>query len=850
MGLELATALVVVRADGSFLRSDFNRMKGPAKQSATKLGTVMGQTMSRAFGAAGVLGIGLAFQRIANMGEQFNRKMRNSLAIMGDVSLALRQDMKEAALEAARTTQFSGAQAAESFFFLASAGLDASQSIVAMPQVAKFAQAGMFDLSRATDLATDAQSALGLTVADAQQNLINMTRVTDVLVKGNTLANASVEQLSQSLTTKAGAAAKIAGIELEEVVSVLLALADQGVKSHDAGTAVNIVLRDLKTKAVENEAAFKKFNVSVFDSTGAMNNMADIIGDIEKALEGMEAKQQNVTLSTLGFIDKSKIFLQSLIGTSEKMRGFQKALEDVGGTTADVASKQLTPFQKAIAKIGVAFTRLGLVFVEIISPMMTTLGDSIGTVIKLTTALLAVSVAYKLMSLRIRILTGAQIAFNAVQVITTLLAGANLLAITKVTTALAAGVVAFALMDAALGQASASTNKLSREAEEAVDTLNKMAEGTNSVSDGLQSMAKSQKQFNKASNEGSQAISPQMMKFLDRVKEVTKERNKLPPTKAKEPEFTIVPIEPTPGFFQAGPPLAITGGISALEEQRIEVTKFAESLRKNKEEAKRVSDAYIPFSKNLKEMKEATEALKEITDEMKTPYQEFLELQKQLNEIMRKNPELTNMVTRVWNQARNDLTGFSDTMRDLNNEFIKLTTNMGDNEFRIRKFIDANSKLLSTMEKQLLLQKALQLDATIKKQEKAEESKRKTEQRALQIEQAKVSFIEGLRSPTAKLFEEFKKIEFLRKEGRITEEQRQRGLRGLRGRVQQPDQISGRFGFAAFGAAIQDALLKDDTAKKSLREQQRTNAFLEFIDSKLAKPLEVKGVALPEGPGV
>ena len=176
--------------------------------------------------AIGVVSGAAVFVGLIRSGEDFNRKMRSSLAIMGEVSTALRVDMKNAAFEAARATTFSAAQAAESYFFLASAGLSAEQSIASMSQVATFAQAGMFNLARATELATDAQSALGLTVKDPQENLKNLTHVTDVLVKANTLANASVEQFAMALTNKAAAAAKIVGMEIEEVVAVLAAFAD------------------------------------------------------------------------------------------------------------------------------------------------------------------------------------------------------------------------------------------------------------------------------------------------------------------------------------------------------------------------------------------------------------------------------------------------------------------------------------------------------------------------------------------------------------------------------------------------------------------------------------------------
>ena len=100
---------------------------------------------------AGAIGVA-AVRQFAN----FDAAMQKSVAIMGDVSETMRKDMSDAAREVAKTTTFSAEQAAESYFFLASAGLNAEQSIAALPQVAAFAQAGMFDMALATDLLTDA----------------------------------------------------------------------------------------------------------------------------------------------------------------------------------------------------------------------------------------------------------------------------------------------------------------------------------------------------------------------------------------------------------------------------------------------------------------------------------------------------------------------------------------------------------------------------------------------------------------------------------------------------------------------------------------------------------------------
>ena len=283
----------------------------------------------------------------------FDAAMVQSTAIMGKLSDEMRNSLEVGAREVAKTTTFAAREAAEGYFFLASAGLDAASSLKALPQVSRFAQAGMFDLAKATDLLTDAQSALGLTVRDdAVKNLENMTRVSDALVKANVLANASVEQFSAALTNRAAASARILGKDIEETLGVLAAFADQGTKAEKAGEALSIVWRDLQRAALKNADAFKHFNVAVFDSSGEMRNTADIIGDIEHALSGMSDAQKRATLSTLGFQDKSIANLLTLIGTSDAIRRYEGELRNAAGTTDEIANKQLQSFsaQLTLAK--------------------------------------------------------------------------------------------------------------------------------------------------------------------------------------------------------------------------------------------------------------------------------------------------------------------------------------------------------------------------------------------------------------------------------------------------------------------------------------------------------------------
>jgi TP901 family phage tail tape measure protein len=337
----------------------------------------LGATAANA-AAGGLAALGVATVASIKAFADFDAEMTKSLAIMGHVSDSLQDDMSEAAREVAKTTTFSANQAAEAYFFLASAGLDAAASIEAMPKVAKFAQAGMFDMALATDLLTDAQSALGLTIRDdAIKNMENLVRVSDVLVKANTLANASVEQFSTALTTKAGAALRALGKDVEEGVAVLAAFADQGIKGEIAGTQLSIVLRDLTTKAIKNKSAFREMGIAVFDTNGEMNNLGNIIGNLETALAGMSDETQKATLLQLGFSDKSLASLQALLGTSEAIKTYEGALREAAGTTDEVASKQLETLNAQLGLIKSAFVDLGIEIGERLEPTVTGLAEEV-----------------------------------------------------------------------------------------------------------------------------------------------------------------------------------------------------------------------------------------------------------------------------------------------------------------------------------------------------------------------------------------------------------------------------------------------------------------------------------------
>lgn len=296
----------------------------------------MGRSMTVA-GMAIVGSIGL----IVNAYGQFDKAMTESLAIMGDVSEDTRKEMAKTALEMSGKSVYAAKELGQAYFFLASAGMDAEQSIKALPIVTQFAQAGTFDLALATDLLTDAQTALGLSSKDAVENQKNLIRVSDVLVGANTLANASVKQFAESLTNKAAAAMSNVNKEVEEGVAVLAAYADKGIKGRIAGQRLTMMMNGLFDATRRNKGAWDAVNISLWDAEGQMRHTGDIIGDLEKLLGNMTPEMREAELATLGFNLKTKDSILTLLGSSEKIKQWTEDLKNMGGITKEVSDKQL-----------------------------------------------------------------------------------------------------------------------------------------------------------------------------------------------------------------------------------------------------------------------------------------------------------------------------------------------------------------------------------------------------------------------------------------------------------------------------------------------------------------------------
>lgn len=343
------------------------RMVGASMRTAGASMKSAGRSMSVAITAPLAIIGGLSVKAFAN----FDQAMTESTSIM-KVTEEQIAAMRDTALSLSETgAVLQGPKdLAESYFFLASAGKSAEQSMALLPKVSAFATAGSFSLSLATDLLTDAQSALGLSSKNVAEDTMSLVRVSDVLVRANTLANASVQQFSTALTSKAGAALKAYDKDVEEGVAVLAALADQGVKAELAGNALDRVIRLATKGALDNADAHAALGFEVFDASGKMRNMADIIGNLETVLEGLSDKERAAALDALGFEARVQSVILPLLGTSKAIRKYEKELRKAGGTTKEVADKQMKSFSNQMKVFKNQLTVVAIEIGETLAPML------------------------------------------------------------------------------------------------------------------------------------------------------------------------------------------------------------------------------------------------------------------------------------------------------------------------------------------------------------------------------------------------------------------------------------------------------------------------------------------------
>lgn len=286
---------------------------GSALKTAGKVGAAALSAATTAVVAFG--------KKAVETGMDFDKSMSQVAATMG-LTVDQIGDLREFAMDMGASTSFSAIQAADALNYMALAGYDAETSMKMLPTVLDLAAAGGMDLAAASDMVTDSQSALGLSLEETEA-------MVDMMAKTSSKSNTSVAQLGEAFLTIGATARNVSG-GVEELSTLLGVLADNGIKGAEGGTHMRNVLLSLQEKAEDGALAIGDMSVAVYDADGNMRSVVDIIEDMQVALGDMDQASRDAIIG--GIFNKPDLAaVNALIGTSADR--FSELTAEIGNAT-------------------------------------------------------------------------------------------------------------------------------------------------------------------------------------------------------------------------------------------------------------------------------------------------------------------------------------------------------------------------------------------------------------------------------------------------------------------------------------------------------------------------------------
>ena len=370
MSYELAKAYVQIIPTTKGIKGELESALGGAGDKAGQnagsgfmsgFGSVIGGAAKVAGAAIVAAGAAMtAFTKSSvEAGMQFDSAMSQVAATMGTTVDEI-GDLRSFAKEMGATTAFSATEAAEALNYMALAGYDSKKAMEMLPNVLNLAAAGGIDLASASDMVTDAASALGLETAET-------TTMVDQMAKASSKSNTSVAQLGEAFL-KIGATARNLSGGTQELSTMLGVLADNGIKGAEGGTHLRNILLSLQSAAEDGTVDFGDFSVAVYDSDGNMRSMVDIVKDMQAGLGDMS--QESKDAITSGVFNKTDLAaINALLGTSEdRFDELYDSIGDCSGAAQNMADTQLDNLAGDITLMQSAFEGLKIAVSDGVTP--------------------------------------------------------------------------------------------------------------------------------------------------------------------------------------------------------------------------------------------------------------------------------------------------------------------------------------------------------------------------------------------------------------------------------------------------------------------------------------------------
>lgn len=281
--------------------------------------------------ALGIAGVGVAVAAVATAAAVFTYKVGStyvaSLNQIQALTGANNKQMTGAAkqLESnaglyAKMGQTTG-DAAAGVVELTKAGLSLHDSLSAVNATMVLAKAGQLSVADASTLVANSLNTFGLKAKDAG-------KIANQLANAANISSADVSDLAESFKYVAPIAAQ-SGVKMAQVNAILAELSNSGIKASNAGTGLRKFLLSLQAPSGAAAADLAALNVHIFDATGKMKPLGDVIGQLKTHMAGLSDQAKSKDLKDIfglqGMASAQVILKGGKQGLDEYTKGVNKA---------------------------------------------------------------------------------------------------------------------------------------------------------------------------------------------------------------------------------------------------------------------------------------------------------------------------------------------------------------------------------------------------------------------------------------------------------------------------------------------------------------------------------------------
>ena len=315
-------------------------------------------TVGIGIGAATVVGVlKSSVQSYADLEDQ----VRRNRAIMGATVQQEKQLMQQTR-DLGRSTKFTAQEVAEAQMYQAMAGMKTNEVLEMTPKLLKMSIAAGSDFAQTSDIVTDNLTAFGMSLKDSD-------RLMDVMVATSNNANTNVQMLGEAYKY---VAATSRNFESFEDVNILLGvLADNGIKSGQAGRNLAGIYRRLANPSKQVGNALKDLNIQLYDQQGHFRGLKALSDDLKIATAGLTQEERNRYLTMIAGGEGMKI-LASIMGTTEEnYNKVANAVRNSSGATDKFANDMSNTTANKIAQFKSAIDDLKISLGEAFAPIAT-----------------------------------------------------------------------------------------------------------------------------------------------------------------------------------------------------------------------------------------------------------------------------------------------------------------------------------------------------------------------------------------------------------------------------------------------------------------------------------------------